>query len=193
MSSLKRIKLQMFALIQHFLESCLRLKYCVFECSSFCPVSGVSQGSNLGPVLLSVFKNDLLHALQINVVNGCTALLTLLFNFELFDDVECVADFCLLNTFFLWYDSNRFLMKIGKLQIVPFRRNFNSRSYPSTIDSSALLLIKNSPFSDVLASFAQQRNFMCLFTVIVEILFMFVPCLPFSVFCQILLQHGSLV
>lgn len=98
----------------------------------FISISGVPQGSNLGPLLFNIFVNDLISSVKHSQV------LIFADDVKLFRQVDCIADCTLLQEDVLsvqkWCISNNLLLNPRKTQVMSLSRRRNTLSYDYTMD-----------------------------------------------------------
>ena len=107
-------------LSSYLCDRTLRVKLGACTSSSFSNLSGVPQGSNLGPLLFTIFFNDVTLLLG----EGC--ILVYADDLKLYFVVRCIED-CgrlqqLLNMFVDWCQCNKLIVSIPKCSVMTFCR-----------------------------------------------------------------------
>lgn len=133
-----------------------------FKSKEFCPLSGVPQGSNLGPLLFILYINDLLGLLNCSVLAYADDL-KIFAPIASWNDVVCLqAD---LNLLVDWCFRFRLKLNVGKCGYVSFTRKVNYISSSYSINNVALTKTNNIKDLGILfdsrLSFADHINSIC--------------------------------
>lgn len=143
-------KLEKFGIGGHFLKwllsfltNCTQAVKISFHLSTDFPVlSGVPQGSHLGPLLFLIFINDLPLVLDSSI-----NILLFADDAKIFCKIKSVDDQHILQTnlnkFVLWSENNYLPLNINKCQVISFTRKKNSSIFQYHINDLPLLNINS--------------------------------------------------
>ena len=117
-------------------ERVLRVKLDKYTSSSFTNVSGVPQGSNLGPLLFVLFIND------VALLLGLGRKLVYADDLKLYLPVRSIDDCrhlqCLLKVFVDWCDRNKLVVNVAKCNVITFHRKQNPLVFDYNINGVIL-------------------------------------------------------
>jgi ribonuclease P/MRP protein subunit RPP40 len=122
--------------------------------SEFLQVSGIPQGSHLGPPLFNLFINDLLDAVKVEALMFADDL-------KLFTEVSCDADSAQLQLALgevaSWCVSNNMQINVGKCAIITFHRSRSPALHHYSLDGSEIA--RASSIKDLGVLFTSDLHF----------------------------------
>lgn len=126
-----------------------------FMSKGFKQISGVPQGSNLGPLLFLLYVNDAVHTIRY------AKCLLYADDLKIFHKVKSIDDCCNiqndLTSFSDWCIVNGLSLNTSKCKVVHFTRNFNKIEYNYRIGNN--FIDKCGSFKDLGVIFDNKLNF----------------------------------